>query len=236
MTEPFAATGGITVPQDWMDGLIPALPNLAENAIKFEILTVLRDFFEHSEGWRDWFGPITLAPQQPYYSPEMTDFKAELINILDSRRESNNICLTPVVSQEIGPPATLLQEGDPAYYHQTPEGLIAIWPQPATVGERVYFYGSMKPIDLCVPDWIKLKYYDAIVNGVMGRFFAKPGPNLNMTMAAWYQRRYMSQRTDATLNAITNKIAVVERARANPYFASGSQRIRAAYSSGRSGR
>lgn len=228
---PFSASGGIVSPQEWMDGILPSLPNVPENVAKFEILTVMRDFFGHSEAWRDWFGPIVIYPGQLLYTPELTDYKAELVNILNSRRTLDGLPLRISLREDAGDPAGLLQTGSPSHYHVTPEGQLAIWPQPAEdTTETVLFYASMQPIDLCVPTWIRAKHFDAIVNGVLGRIYAKPGPNLNMQLASWYQRRYISLRNKATVDALGNNTAVVERAQANPYFARGSQRIRAGYS------
>jgi hypothetical protein len=93
-------------------------------------------------------------------------------------------------------------------------------------GETVYPYVSMKPIDLCVPDWIRSKHYDAIVNGVLGRLYAKPGPQKDMGMAQWYQKRYVAERNDATRDAISNSTALVEIARPRMIMG-GSQRSRA---------
>ena len=211
MSEPFV--GGITSPQSWLDGLIPKLPNVGEDAIKFEVLTVLRDFFKIGKTWRDWIGPITLHPGEILYSPELADYKADLVDIIGAYRFSDQLPLSVVDRSCIGADYNLLSPGTPAYYTQTPEGLVQIWP-PLEEGktEQVRLFVTMMPVDLCVPDWIKIQHFDDISAGVLARWLLVPGANYNFQLGNWYQRRYRNARNEAVLRSIASGTLMVEKA------------------------
>jgi hypothetical protein len=224
MGEPFP-NGGITRPQDWLDGLIPKLPNLAEDAIKFEILAVLRDFFKQGKCWRDWIGPITLQPNTVVYSMEGADYKTDIVDILSAYRVSDSLPLRIVDRSDIGADANIFDPGSPSYIVQTPEGMAQIWP-PIGEGtaESVRLFVTMMPIDLCVPDWIKIQHYDEIVAGVMSRWLLSPGPNYNFQLGNWYRRMYRDARNAAQLRSAASGTLAPEKAVPPRMGVHGSQR------------
>jgi hypothetical protein len=204
MTQPFP--GGLTAPNDWIDGILPMLPGASLDWIKNEILIKLRTFFDTSGAWRDWIGPITLDSTTPYYSPELTDYKAELCNVFDMIFEESgtHLSMCPRSHQ-----FKIFDHGTPTYFSVTSEGLLQIWPVVnPDVLLRVFAYVTMKPIDLCVPDWIKLRYFDAIRSGVLSAGYFMPGLNYKPDLAARYERRFRSEMSRATLSAITNQTAM----------------------------
>lgn len=221
MAEPFP--GGITRPQDWLDGLVPKLPNLPEDAIKFEVLTVLRDFFKIGMTWRDWIGPILLHPNTVYYSTEQADYKADLVDILSGYRVSDQLPLSIIDRSQIGADANIFSPGTPSYITQTPEGLAQIWPTvPEGSEESVRLFVTMMPVDLCVPDWIKIQHFDDISFGVLARWFLAPGANYNFQLGNWYERRYRNARNNARLRSIAGGTLAPERA-VPPRITQGSQ-------------
>jgi hypothetical protein len=224
MAEPFP--GGITRPQDWLDGLVPKLPNLTADAIKFEVLTVLRDFFKIGKTWRDWIGPITLHPDQVIYSTEQSDFKADLVDILQGYRVSDKLPLRIVDRQQIGADANLFDPGVAQFITQTPEGLAQIWPPPPEgTQESVRLFVTMMPVDLCVPDWIKVQHFDDIVAGTLARWMLVPGPNYNYQLGNWYQRRYRAARDNAVQRTIASGTNLPERAAGRPIVFGSQNRI-----------
>jgi hypothetical protein len=224
MSEPFPS--GITAPQEWLDGILPRCPNVTPDFVKHEVLTVLRDFFHFGRGWRDWVGPITLHNNQVHYSVELADYKAEFIEVLEGYRVSDRQPLIPITHQMIGADAQLFEEGGPSYMYVNPEGLLTVFPTiPAGMQEQIRVFVTMMPIDLCVPNWIKFKWYDAIVNGVLERLYYSPGPNYKPDLAKVMGRRYVAQRARSTVTAITSGTNMPEVVQP-PFFAPGSQGYR----------
>ena len=224
MAEPFP--GGITAPSDWIDGILPMLPNANVDWIKNEILIKLRTFFTISGAWRGWIGPINLDPTTAYYSPELTDYKAEMIAILGGYRTSDDQPLKLVKESDHTVAQMIRDEGRalPNYTFQTAEGLIAIFPiVPNDVVEQVMIFASMRPIDLCVPEFIKLKFFDAIRVGVLGAGYMMPGINYKPELGARYERRFRSLMSRATMEAIASGTALAQYPRI-PRITRGSQR------------
>jgi hypothetical protein len=215
--EPFP--GGIVAPQDWLNAILPRAPNLAPDFVKNEILSVVRDFCDRGGVWRDWVGPITLHPNQVHYSVELADYKAELVDILDGYRVKDEIRMMPVPSDNVGadPNVYLNQEpyigGPPRFYYKDPEGLAVIIPPPADDTEQVRLFVTMKPVDLCFPDWIKSRFYEPILNGVMARVHMMKGPCYDPNLGARLERRYRAERDLATQRAIASGTGLPEIAR-----------------------
>jgi hypothetical protein len=205
MTAPFPS--GLTAPMDWYNGIMPMLPGGSIDWVKNEILIKLRTFFQISGCWRDWIGPITLDPTTAYYSAELTDYKAGLVNILAGYRMSDQFPILPVLDSNIAVAQTIRDSGRsmPQWFFRTPEGLIAIFPVvPEGVFEQVMLHVSMMPIDLCVPEWIKLRHFDAIRAGVLGAAYLMPGVNYKPDLGARMEKRFHAAMSRATLNALAS--------------------------------
>jgi hypothetical protein len=228
MSEPFP--GGIVAPQDWLNGILPRAPNLNPNFVKHEILSVLRDFFERSGAWREWVGPISLHPEQVTYSVELADYKANLVAILGGYRVSDEMRLFPVPNQMIGADVNVHLNNDPyiggppRWFYKDPYDNAIILPPPAEEGEQVRLFVTMKPSDLCCPDWIRSRHYEAILAGVLARVYQTPGPNYKPDLGARMERKYVAARAHATREAIAGGTGMTEVATI-PTSVAGSQRF-----------
>lgn len=212
MVQPFP--GGITAPLDWINGILPMLPGASVDWIKHELVVKLRTFFQTSGAWRDWIGPITMDPDTEFYSPELTDYKAEMVGVLNGYRTSDNFPLLLVTDDDraINQMVTGQEPSQPQYVYRTPEGLLAIFPRiTPNLQEQVMLYVSMMPIDLCVPTWIKLRHYDAIRAGVLGAGYFTPGINYKPDLGARMERRFRAAMSRATQDAIYSGTAAPQR-------------------------
>lgn len=225
MTQPFP--GGLTAPLDWIDGILPLIPGAHVDWIKHTILRKTRDFFKRSNAWRDWIGPITMDETTPFYSAELSDYKATLCSVLAGYRHSDGFPLGLVQDADTAVQQDALYSvGLPQYTYRTVENLIAIFPMVGQgVYEQVSLYVSMQPIDLCMPDWIKDRYYDAILSGVLGAAYLTPGLNYKPDLGARYERRFLqwcsraAQEAQASGTGMPQKVPV-------PRQVLGSQRRR----------
>ena len=212
MSEAFP--GGITAPLDWINAIAPAAPNVPLDHIKYLILTKLRYFFQRSQCWREWVGPITLHPTISGYSVELTDFKAELISTLAGYRLSDGFPLTAVSSSDPAADQMINEDeiGDPLYFFQTPSTQLQIFPTiPEGSTNQVKFFCSMMPIDLCHPDWIKERFFDAIKCGVLGDIYLSPGVNYKPDLGVRMEKRYRSMMSNAARDAIASHTNIREQ-------------------------
>lgn len=203
MATPFPA--GITTPLDWLDGIVPRVPNINLDTVKFEILVALQTFFRRSQCWRDWVGPITIRPGVPLYSVELTDYKAELVSVLQGYRMSDRLPLGPIPSAAYASYTGLREYGQPTSYYRTPEGMVALFPMLAEgQTEQVSLFVSMAPVDLCVPDWIKHRHYEAIRAGTLGSLYFMPGASYKPDLGARYEKRFRAAMSAATQDALVS--------------------------------
>lgn len=215
---------GITAPQDWLDGLLPRLPGFAPDTVKHEILSIVRDFFQRSYAWQDWI-ELKLKANTVLYSPELTDYKAEICFILAGRHKDEYAWLRP--AEPMYPIADILrmEKGRPDFYNLTPERMFCIFPAPETDDAYVVrLYCAMKPIDLCMPDWIKSLHYEAIRDGVLANLYALPGVIYKPDLALMHLKKYENAINKATVDARTAYAGIQEMVPFNHRFARGYQR------------
>lgn len=202
---PQAFSSGLTSPLDWINGIAPVAPNLSVDWIKHEVLIKLRYFFQRSHAWRCWVGPVNLQPGISAYSIEPTDYKAQIVSVINAYRMSDTYPLSPVDSYDHNADAMTDIPGGPAYYYQTPERLVHIFPVLKDGDtESVRLFISMMPTDLCVPDWIKEQHYDAIREGVLSKVYLTPGINYKPDLGARLEKRFRSEISKAARDAVAS--------------------------------
>lgn len=225
MSQPFP--GGITAPLEWINGILPLVPGAHVDWIKHEVLRKTREFFQLSNAWRDWIGPITMDPTTPFYSPELSDYKAELCAVLGGYRMSDGFPLKLVQDGDVAVQRdTLYKREKPLYTYRTIENRLAIFPIIEDGGyEQVMLYVTMKPIDLCMPTWIRQRYYDGIIAGVLGTAYLTPGINYKPDLGARYERRFKQWCSRAAQEAQASGTGMPEKV-FTPRQVMGSQRGR----------
>lgn len=200
MAEPFA--GGIVSPLEWLNGLLPWLPGAAPDAVKHELMIVLRDFFSYSSAWTSWVGPVLLHPDTAEYAIETGDVKSEAVTTFRAQRESDKSYLTAARANQLGPTA-LAERGEypVQFFNPTPQTITFLPLQDRDNGERVHLFISHQPIDLDIPDRFRGDHYETIRNGVLARIHRLTGPNYKPDLAREYSRLYLQQRTRARITA-----------------------------------
>lgn len=192
--------GGLTSPQDWLDGLLPKLKAASPDAVKFDLLLTIQDLCQRSSIWREWVGPITVdgrtiqIPVEPPYDNVRIHTiiqlrlgipNGEYLGFIDHRNRS-----------------TLRRGGDgiPSKWFQPKPGLIVLDRMPV-VGKdpAVPLEGliSLVPLDLCVPEWLKTEHYDTITKGTLQRQYGTRGPNYDPVMMKTMEREYIKGRSAA---------------------------------------
>jgi hypothetical protein len=202
--------GGLSAPQQWLDGILPKLPNIPVDWVKHETLSVLRDFCRESGVWREWVGPVVTEPGVSAYAlPAPYDgvepglvYKAVRDLPAEGEEEPGYWHLVARAQPVHGPRLDRLV-GDPAWYWRDAAGNVLIYPVPASTDPAVscWFYCSLVPLDLCGPDWLRGEHFDTIVDGVLGRAYLMPGPNKDKEAAVFHRRAYLAARTRAKVRA-----------------------------------
>lgn len=223
MSDPFPK--GITAPQEWLDGLIPKLPSVPPDMIKHELLTVMRDFFTYSTAWQEWIS-VVAQPNVIEYPPQLTDVKAEIISILDGYSDGPWWWLRPAQPGIPGVDIAKRTSGSPRWYHLTPQQQFCIFPATKEGTTNIRLYCAMKPIDLCVPDWIRSRFYDILISGVLSNMYLTPGANFNADMGRVQRKMYMNGRSKAMIDARVGYTGIQEQVPYNRGFARGYQRVR----------
>jgi hypothetical protein len=218
--------GGIVAPQQWLDLLVPKLPNVPNDMIKHEILSVLRDFCIAGGAWRDWLAPVEIDGLAYEYGLPTGNPHAETTAVLRMLRRDDQWPLDPVPPEAASPPEFIGIGGQPRRYWQTQPDRFYVEPIPAT-GEGPYHvvpYVSMAPLDLCgIPNWFLGQYQLAIVDGVLASILRTAGPNYRPKDADRHRALYVSARNSSRTRSIAgyNRGTLLTR---SPYLARGSQR------------
>ena len=227
MDEPLVRfPGGIVAPQQWLDLLMPKLPNVPQDMIKHEVLSVLRDFCIVGGAWRDWLRPVEIDGMAYEYGLPTGNPHAETVAVLRMTRQADAWPTDPVPPEIASPPELIKIGGRPMCYWQTQPDRFYVAPIPA-IGEGPYFvlpYVSMAPLDLCgIPNWFLSQYQLAIVDGVLASLLRTAGPNYRPADADRHRAMYGAARNRSRTRAVagyTRSTTILQA----PYFARGSQR------------
>lgn len=219
--------GGMTTPQEWLDGLTTRLRATGVDAVKHMLLTVMQDFFRHVGCWRVWSDPIILggaAPPVPGImvpvDPPAANVAVETIFAVDLK----DGCSLPRLSPAYRTPQAQPTFGLPTGWYQSIPGMLVVDQVPTSDSPpaTVACYVSLVPNDLCLPSQIHVQYYDALCDGVLMRMHAIRGPNYDLRLSAAYERSFIQKRSLARHRADSGYGELASTMKA-PRFAHGSQ-------------
>jgi hypothetical protein len=223
-----AFPGGLTAPQQWLDNLLPKLPGASIDAIKHEVLTIARDFFEFSKAWTEWVGPILLHASQDTYEIETADIKADCCGVLDVRHLETGDPLRPIDLRRAGPPDLFGSANAPTHYLCPTQQTIQFIPTltPDSSEPHVTILAWLRPIDLDMPAHLINTNFDAISEGVLSRMYAIPGLLYKPDLIKFHGRRYMNLRAQARIRVESSFTTLGQLASPIRPFARGSYRGR----------
>lgn len=224
--------GGLVVPQEFLDGILPRLKAPSIDNVKQVLLSVMQDYFRHSGCWRMWAGPITVGGPSnmtpgrrvPIPPPAANVMVHTTFGVVDASGYALGR-LSPM-RFDMRDPRLL---GAPSSWYQATPGVLVLDQVPGEEqGASVLgAYVSISPLDLCVPPNIRAEHYNGLCDGVMEKMCRVRGPNYDLRAAAAYRYDYIRQRSEARWGAETGYSAEQTVAHGFP-FARGSQRRGAA--------
>ena len=219
--------GGLVVPQEWLDGIATQLRATGVDIIKQTLLTVMQDYFRHSNAWRMWVGPVLAGGPAPPVPGRRVPIDPPAPNVA-IRTVFEVEGLDGWKLRRIAPTAYRMSDarllGNPTGWYQTVPGVI-VFDQVPPAGAATFecaVYASLAPNDLCLPQAMHTEHYDALCAGTMARLCAIKGPNFNLALSGMHERNYRRARGLARWDAENGFSIETTLARGRP-FARGSQ-------------
>jgi len=179
----------------WLKDILPRTPGIVRAVAKRELINTAREFYRQSGAWREVCESVFFADGDYQYTvvPESAD--SEVIQVTSV--EVNGIPLTALTERPLGD----RDDGTPTIWYPTGLATIEIWPTPEQYDDEVRVRAILIPADTSttLPDSAYAKYYEAMLDGVLGRLYGHPAkPYSNPTLAEYHLRRFRNAIGEAT--------------------------------------
>ena len=188
MTQPIAT---------WLKDILPRTPGIHRKVAKRELLLTCREFCVDSGVWREVLEPVDIVADTNEYTFVSSDPTADVFQILYV--ESEGRPLTKITQRPLD---ATTPTGTPRAWYPKAMNVVRLWPTPnaalpATLRARVLL--TLKDTATEVPDFFYTKFYDALLDGVLGRIFAHPAKGYtNPELGQYHLRRFRAAIKTAT--------------------------------------
>jgi hypothetical protein len=172
------------------------LQSATEEEIREELEYTIKDFCREGEGWQEVVGPYNLVADDNLIG----------VNPIDSRREAVYVRAVWYKDKHLGQMSANVpvreNSGTPLYYtcesDPTVLTLVPIPDQDVADAIKVLAVLCPKCPDKWLPDWFSTHHFEAIFDGVLGRFYSQLNkPFSNEPRAAYHLRRYRNKCREA---------------------------------------
>ncbi len=173
----------------WLRDMLSETPGCLPKVRKRALILAAREFFEQSAAWRVVIGPKDLVANKKRYYMSPYDAYANIVHVLSV--ELNGFPLTALPRRPAGqePDAT----SPTSYYLETPDQ-VRLWPQSlTTVEDALTFYVALTPKQTVthLPRIASTHFYDALLDGALGRLMSQPAkPYSDPTRATYHLNRF----------------------------------------------
>jgi hypothetical protein len=173
-----------------MDNLRINLPGATDNAIRIELWNALDDFCREALAWREAI-QITLVPGT--YTYEVAPAGTEVVRAFSVDHTTFDVSTAVFEFNTIA---------------------FTVAPTIADVVDPLFVVAALTPalaqgadIENLIPSDMWSRWHRAILAGTLGRMMAQPAkPYSNPQLAAYWQRKYQSDRAIARRSAATNDV------------------------------
>jgi hypothetical protein len=185
----------------WLKDLLPRTPGVSRTVATREFRLAAREFFSQSRAWRETLPPVAVVADQAEYTPVPTDpTNSELLAV--DAVEFNGRPLNKLAGR---PPGTDTTGISPWAWFSPEPGAVSVWPTPnQDQADGLRFHISLVPTITAtvLPDWVFQRYYDALLDGTLGRLYAHPAKAYsNLTGAEYHLRRFRTSIQQASGDA-----------------------------------
>lgn len=186
----------------WLKDLLPRTPGLHRGVATRELRLAMREFFMQSFCWRETLDPVAAVAAQEQYTATPSDpTNTEVFDI-----KGVEYVGVPLRVTTERPPGTL-PTGTPTWFYVLPPNAFKIWPVPSeTVADALRVRVVLMPTITAttVPDWVFQRFYDALLDGALGRLYAHPAKAYsNMVGAQYHLNRFRDAIGQASADAKT---------------------------------
>jgi hypothetical protein len=175
----------------WLRDLLPRTPGALRKVVKREVVLAAREFFEQTAAWRVVVGPKNLVANKKRYYMSPYDAYANVVQVFSV--ELNGSPLVPLLRRPAGAEPT--RDYPSRFYMDSPD-TVRLWPYPQnSMTNALTFYVALAPKQTVthLPAVALSHWYDAILDGALGRLFTHPAkPYSNPAAAEYHLKRFRS--------------------------------------------
>lgn len=175
--------------QTWLKDLLPRTPGAVRRVVTRELVLAAREFFEQSRAWRTVLGPKNMVANKRRYSLSPYDAYSDVVGI-----EGVELNGCPLRKLSRRPADTAREADQPSGYWLESPDTVRLWPMPVTsVEDALTFAVHLAPKQSVthLPRIALTHFYDALLDGALGRLYSHPAkPYSNSTLAAYHLKRF----------------------------------------------
>lgn len=173
----------------WLKDILPRTPGIVRAVAAREFVLAAREFYRDSAAWREAAENFHFIGPEYQYFIDTPDTEAEICRVLGV--EIDGVPLRMTAERPQGERTT----GQPTGWYPSSHDphVINLWPTPdqyeTDVIVRVQLIPSVTSVRL--PHSASGLYYEALLDGVLGRLYAHPAkPYSNPTLGEYHLRRF----------------------------------------------
>lgn len=175
--------------ETWLKDLLPRTPGVSRKVVRREFILACREFFERSCAWRVVIGPKALKAGKKRYIMSPYDAYADIVRVLSV--ELKGFPLRPAQRR---PGRIEFAASSPTTYWLEQPDYVRIWPVPnVDVADALTFYVALTPKQTVshLPRIARTHFYDALLDGALGRLYSHPAkPYSNPSLAQYHLQRF----------------------------------------------
>ena len=180
----------------WLSRLMTRLQSATEEEIREELEYTIHDFCREGEWWQEVIGPYNLNGDDNIISLSPVDSRTAVVYVRAvwyKDKLLGEMSANVPVRNDTGTPLYYTCESDPT--------VLTLIPTPAqdeADALKVLAVLCPKCPDKWLPSWLSTHHFEAIFDGVLGRFYSQLNkPFSNEPRAAYHLRRYRNKCREA---------------------------------------
>lgn len=174
----------------WLRDILPRTPGIVRKVAKRELVLACREFFEKSCAWRTVVGPKNMVANKKNYYTGPYDAYTDVVRVFSVELQGQPLSVMLRRPSGVEPEATVPHS---YYIGETPDH-VRVWPMPnSSLTNALTFYLALTPKVTVtrLPRIAQTHFYDAILDGVLGRVYAHPAkPYSNATLGQYHLNRF----------------------------------------------
>jgi hypothetical protein len=172
----------------WLKDILPHVPGVVRSVAKRELILAAREFYRQSGAWREVVQYVDVVDGQLGYSVAPSDDRAEVAFIYSVEWDGR------VLPPKSEMPVQRMEAGQPRCWYPTGPATFGLWPMPDMYEEdalTVRVIQTIRADATSLPPIAKVRHYDGILDGVLGRLMSHPAkPYTNPTVGTYHLNRF----------------------------------------------